>query len=161
MKRLVLGVAITISVFFPASPASAAKPTIERFPADQSFVDHSCGFAVRVHVTGIVIQITRTDASGNVRTFQSYPRDRQTLTNVKTGTTITTSLSGPQHFTQNADGSSALAGTGPWAWSPNPVTGDPGIFLTEGRFILASDSQGNGSFSTVGRVVALCPKLAG
>jgi hypothetical protein len=162
MRRLALGSLVTISCVLWASPALAAKPAIVRFPVDVTFRDHSCGFAVRVQVTGVVVEIQRTDARGNLVDFQAYPTETQTLTNLGTGTTITTNLSGPQHATIHPDGSSTLVGTGTWSWGANPRTGDPGIFLTEGRFVLVTDARGNRSVtSLVGHVVALCPALAG
>ena len=162
MRRLVLGSVATISVLLWASPALAAKPATFRYPFDVTFRDHTCGFAVRVHVSGMVVEIQRTDAQGNVVDFQSYPTETQTATNLETGTTVTNSLSGPQHGTIHPDGSSTIVGTGTWGWGFDPLTGDPGIFLTEGHFVYVIDAQGNGSVtSLVGRVVNLCPSLAG
>jgi hypothetical protein len=39
--------------------------------------------------------------------------------------------------------------------------GNPGITLLNGRFVLTIDSQGNPSFSSVGRTRDLCAELAG
>jgi hypothetical protein len=162
MRRLAVGLLVTIPVLFSASPAFAAKPTMFRHPLDQRFVDDSCGFDVRVHITGVVVDIQWNDASGEtLRDFQTYPQLTLTLTNQKTGRTITTSLGGPLHSTFNPDGSGTFVGTGHSPWMFNPETGDPGLFLTEGRWVLAFDAQGNASFSIVGHIVALCPKLAG
>jgi hypothetical protein len=162
MRRLALASVAVIAILCLGSPAFAAKPSRFRFAVDQMFVDHSCGFAVRLHVTGIVVEIQRTDARGNVLDFQAYPTEKQTLTNLKTGTTITTDLSGPQHATIHPDGSTTLVGTGTWGWPFNPATGDPGLFLTEGRFVFVTDGDGNGSVtSVVGHVVDRCPALAG
>jgi len=161
MKRFALGLLVTMSVVLSASPAFAAKPTIVKVSNDRTFILRSCGFPVRVHTTGFILDVFWTSADGSYREFQSYPQSKQTLTNLRTGTTIRTSLSGPERITAGSDGSSSFGGTGPWAWNYNPVTLDSGLFLTEGRFVFAIDVQGNATFSIVGHVVALCPKLAG
>jgi hypothetical protein len=77
-----------------------------------------------------------------------------------TGESITTNSAGPFHSTQGADGSFRLVGTGNQPWLSNPVTGDPGIFLSSGRYVISFDAQGNGSFSPVGYIVNLCGELA-
>jgi hypothetical protein len=160
MKRLAVALLATIFLVLMASPAMAAKPTHTRTPFDQSFVDRSCGFRVGVRFVGFTVDIQWTDANGDVRDFQAYPQAKQVLTNLATGNTITTNLAGPQHLTVGADGSLTMIGTGNWGWPFNPKTDAPGIYLTAGRWVFAIDAQGNASFSIVGRIVNLCPRLA-
>jgi hypothetical protein len=161
VKRFVIALLVTIPVLFATPPAFAAKPLIEKTALHQEFVDNSCGFDVNVNLTGFEIDIVWTDSSGELlREIQAFPQTKQTLTNLGTGKSITTNSAGPLHITQGADGSFTLVGTGNQPWSSNPVTGDPGIFLTSGRYIISFDAQGNGSFSIVGHIVNLREKLA-
>ncbi len=161
MKRklcLVLLLLLPLLVMGPS--ASADKPTMERFPVDDVFVDESCGFPVEVHIVGTVVHIEWTDEAGHVRFLEAYPGYRLILTNLDTGETITATISGPAHFTAEPDGSFTLIGTGIWGWFFNPATGEQGLFLTKGRFVTAVDAEGNESFSIVGEIVNLCPELA-
>jgi hypothetical protein len=88
MRRVAVGLFAAILVLFGGPAASASQPTHSRSVADVTFVDTSCGFRVRVHVTGYVVFIERTDARGNVHQFDSYPQLKQTLTNIATGKSI-------------------------------------------------------------------------
>lgn len=47
-------------------------------------------------------------------------------------------------------------GTGLWLFGTHPDTGELGIFLLSGRFVVSIDAQGNESFRRVGRVTDLC-----
>ncbi len=160
MKRLAVALLATVLVLLAPSPAFAAKPTHTRIPFDQYFVDRSCGFSVGVRFVGITVDIQWTNANGDVRDFQAYPQAKQVLTNLATGKTITTNLAGPQHLTARADGSLTIIGTGNWGWPSNPKTSARGIYLTAGRWVFAINAQGNSSFSIVGHIVNLCPRLA-
>jgi FlaG/FlaF family flagellin (archaellin) len=157
MRRVAVGLFAAILVLFGGPAASASQPTHSRSAADVTFVDASCGFRVRVHVTGYVVFIERTDARGNVHQFDSYPKLKQTLTNIATGKSITTNIAGPGHTLQRADGTTRMVGTGIWPWGENPVTGEPGMSLTQGRWV--ADTATN-TFTFVGHVTALCPTLA-
>lgn len=140
--------------------ASASQPTLERVPIDGTFVDESCGFAVRIETTGFIVRITWVDQEGNGRRIEAAPQAKQTLTNLETSETIDLNIAGPSQFTFNQDGSFRFVGTGTWSWTNNIDTGEPGLFLTEGRFVAALDSAGNFSFSRVGNMVDLCARLA-
>jgi hypothetical protein len=157
MRRVAAGLLCSILVLFVGPAALAGKPTMQRSPINDEFVDSSCGFDVDVVTTGFVIDIQWTDSSGGVRDFQAYPQAKQVLTNLETGKTITLNISGPSHVSVPAEGTPTLVGTGHWVWGSNPATGEPGIFMTTGRFVLDLDS---GAFSSHGRMVGLCPALA-
>jgi hypothetical protein len=107
-----------------------------------------------------VITIQWVDANGTTRTIQAFPQAKNTLTNLDTGTSITVNVSGPAMITEGADGSFTLVGTGLWGWGNNPETGEPGQFLTAGRFVFSIDAAGNESFQIVGQITDLCPQLA-
>ena len=160
MKRFALVLVLTLPVLLVGQSALAGKPTIERIPVDDVFIDESCGFPVEAHFTGTVVRITWTDEDGTVQIREAYPRFRQTLTNLETGETITNNISGPARIIERPDGSFTLVGTGTWGWDAHPVTGESGLFLSKGRFVFSVDIEGNESFSIVGTIVDLCPKLA-
>jgi hypothetical protein len=113
-------------------------------------------------VTGTTIRTTRTRDDGSIRIHESYPTLRTRLTNIGTGETIKVGIPGPAVIEVEPDGSSTLTGSGPWAWFDGlPGTGEPGIFITRGRFVAAFDADGNLlSFSLVGTIKNMCAELA-
>lgn len=159
MKRFALVLLLTLP-FMTARAAYADKPTIERFPIDDEFVDDSCGFAVDVQVTGIALVISYTDDEGVYHELDAYPQARVVFTNVETGEAVTESISGPGKLTIHPDGSFTLFGSGNWVWGGNPETGDPGWFLVQGRFVQSIDAEGNYSWSLLGgRLTSICDQL--
>ena len=78
MPRLIRVVVLaTLSTMLLAAPALAAKPTMERVPVDDLFVDEFlsevCGIEVTGHVTGHITFRSFTDAAGNVvRELNNY-----------------------------------------------------------------------------------------
>ncbi len=159
MRRVAAGVLCTVLVLFVGPAASANKPAIQRTPVDDEFVDDSCGFDVDVHTTGFVVDILWTAADGSVRDFQAFPQGNQVITNVETGTSITVNISGPAHVAVTAGGTATLVGTGNWSWGGNPLTGEDGIFLTRGRFVMSLNTGLVTDFT--GDLVGLCSRLAG
>ena len=161
MKRLAAALLLTLLALAATAPSAlAAKPTHERTPVDDVFVDTSCGFPVEIHTTGFVLAIEWVDEDGSLRRFEAYPQLRSTYTNLDSGKSIKVNISGPSHITESPDGSFTLVGTGNWSWDVHPDTGAPGLFLTSGRFVFSIDAQGNESFRRVGRITDLCAKLA-
>ena len=83
------------------------------------------------------------------------------MTNLITGKTIVVNISGPGQLTFGADGSFTLVGTGLWSWTRvNPATLAPGIFLTQGRFVLSISASGVRTFTSTGTTIDLCAQLA-
>jgi len=135
-------------------------PTHERIPADFDGIDESCGFPVEIHQTGFVVAIQWVSQDGSSHRIEAYPQVKATLTNPATEESITLNIAGPGQFTDNPDTSFTLVGTGNWLWGNHPDTGEPGLFLLSGRFVLSVDAQGNESFRSVGRFIDLCAELA-
>lgn len=160
MKRLSLVVLLTLGLLLVGPSALATKPTIQEFPIDLLFLDESCGFPIEVQITGFIIHIEWIDAGGSLRVFEAGPQIKMTLTNLDTGETLTSNIAGPAHITEGSDGSFTFVGTGTWSWNANPETGEPGIFVSAGRWVFAVDSEGNESFTIVGKIFDLCPELA-
>lgn len=162
MHRKVVVVAVVglfAALIVPA--AIAGQPTIQRIPFEDHFVSPSCGFPVQGDATGTVVDISYTDALGNFHEFQAAPQAKLTLTNLVTGKTIVVNNSGPGDVTFGADGSFTQVGTGLWGWARvNPVTLAPGIFLTQGRFVLSFSASGVRTFTLTGTTIDLCARLA-
>ena len=162
MHRKLIVIAIVglfAAIIVPA--AFAAKPTIQRIPVDDHFVTQSCGFPVQNDLTGTVVDISWTDALGNVHDFQAAPGLMQTMTNLVTGKIIVVDASGPGVSTTGTDGSYTLVGTGSWVWTNHdPATLAPGMFLTKGRFVLSFSASGVRTFTSPGTTINLCAQLA-
>jgi hypothetical protein len=151
--------ALSLAAVAPA--AIAGKPTIQRMPFEDHFVAQSCGFPVQVDAIGTVVDISSTDALGNVHFFEAAPQAKLTLTNLVTGKTIIVNNSGPGDVTFGADGSFTQVGTGGWGWvGRNPTTLVPGMFLTQGRFVLSFSASGVRTFTLTGTTTDLCAQLA-
>ena len=143
--------------------AFADQPTIQRIPYEDHFVSESCGFPVQNDVTGTALDISYTDALGNFHEFQAGPQFKQTMTNLVTGKTIVVNISGPGQLTFGADGSFTRVGTGNWSWVVNPAvlpTIEPGLFLTQGRFVFSISASGVRTFTSTGNTIDLCAQLA-
>ena len=161
MKRRIVVLLLTLLALVVAAPsAQAAPPTHERMSADFDGVDEACGFPVKIHQTGFVVAISWVGEDGSLHRIEASPQVKVTLTNPATEERITLNIAGPGQFTDNPDGSFTLVGTGNWLWGNHPKTGEPGLFLLSGRFVLSVDAQGNESFRSVGRFVDLCAELA-
>jgi hypothetical protein len=144
--------------------ALAGKPTKTVIPNPPDFVAGGCGFPVNLHFEGKTIHIEFTDKSGAFDRFiEAYPGVRVVLTNPANGKQVVAHNPGPAFFDSNPDGTATFVGTGPWLWTEfHPATGEPGIWLTKGRFVFALDADGNvTSFRIVGAAKNLCPQLAG
>lgn len=135
------------------------KPTIVRIPLDQEGVDQSCGFDVGIRATGIAVSISYTDAEGVFHEFLAAPQLKMVLTRLDTGNSLTVNIAGPGNFTLNPDGSVTIVGTGGWSWFVDPDTLEPGLFLTQGRFVLSIDAEGNRTFTRTGNKTNLCALL--
>ena len=150
---------VLLGVIVPA--ATAGKPTIQRIPFEDQSVSQSCGFPVEIDATGTVVDISSTDAQGNFHEFQAGPEAKATLTNLVTGKTIVVNNSGPGDLTFGADGSFTEVGTGLWLWTQlNPATLAPGIFLSQGRFVLSRSASGVRTITLTGTTIDLCARLA-
>ncbi len=160
-RKLVVVAIVGLFAALIVPAAFAGQPTIQRIPFDVHFVSDSCGFPVQVDATGTIVDISYTDALGNFHDFQAAPQAKQTITNLVTAKTIVVNISGPGDSTFGADGSFTLVGTGLWSWlGRDPATLAPGLFLTEGRFVLSISASGVRTFTSTGTEIDLCSQLA-
>ena len=159
MRRLAVVVLATLAALVMAAPsAQAAPPTHERVPVDDEFIDESCGFRVQGHATGVMLVIEWVDKDGTTRRFEGFPQGRLTLTNVRTGKSLTVNAAGSAHITENPDGRFTAVGTGNWGFPFDPENGAPGFVLFSGRWVFI-EAQGTTSFRFVGKKVDLCAEL--
>ena len=160
-RKLVVVAVVGLFAALIVPAAFAGQPTIQRIPFEDHSVSESCGFPVQLDTTGTALDISYTDALGNLHSFQAGPQFKTTMTNLVTGKTIVVNISGPGQLTFGADGSFTLVGTGLWSWTRvNPATLAPGMFLTQGRFVLSISASGVRTFTSTGTTIDLCAQLA-
>ncbi len=94
-RKLVVVAVVGLFAALIVPAAFAGQPTIQRIPYEDHFVSQSCGFPVQNDVTGTALDISYTDAFGNLHSIQAGPQFKQTMTNLVTGKTIVVNISGP------------------------------------------------------------------
>ena len=134
-----------------------AKPGREVIDLTDDFVNTTCDFPVEIHQEGKVIALDFGD-----RLLFAVPGATWELTNPESGASLRVVIPGPEFVAFNEDGSVTVRGTGPWAWGRrHPVTQEPGIWLTRGRFVWVFDADGNlTSAEFNGKSENLCHALA-
>jgi hypothetical protein len=160
-RKLVVVVVVGLFAALIVPAAFAGQPTVQRIPFEDHQVSEACGFPVQLDAAGTALDISYTDELGNFHDFQAGPEVKQTMTNLVTGKSIVVNISGPGQYTFGADGSFTLVGTGNWSWTRvNPADLAPGIFLTQGRFVLSISASGDRTFTFTGTTIDLCAQLA-
>ena len=159
----IAALAAAVATVLVAAPASAAAPTQEttQFESDEVY-DDLCSFPLRIQDEGTFLTKTFTDDAGHVeRIVITSPRYRAVLTNQVTGRSIRVNAPGPEFDNYYPDGSRTRVGTGPWTWGAfHPTTGEPGLFLLQGRFQIRYDADGNRIATTFdGHATNLCKIL--
>ena len=155
-SKLLASLACVAACCAASAPPSLANPPARAvYPPEDPFVlDDVCAFPVVVTSTGDTNVFTFSNSSGDqIRSLETFPGSTQTFTNADNGRSVTVKTSGPGHVSYDAN---TLTATGPWAWSANPVTGEPGLFTTTGRAVVSLDSF-TGSLS--GGLTPLCPQI--
>jgi hypothetical protein len=163
MLRALLLTSIVVAALAVVPAATGTKPLRETHSSQPDFqIDNQCAFPVLGHIDGGEIITTFFDRSGNpVRQIGVFPGNTLTLTNLRTGKSITVVSTGSYHAQANPDGSLSFASAGPGPVVPNPLTGEPGIWYLRGRLAATFDADGNAVSTTlVGSLVNLCPSLA-
>jgi hypothetical protein len=160
-RRLVVVAVVSLLAALMAPAAFADQPTIDRMPVETHGTVQSCAFPVQVDATGTLVRISYTDQLGNLQRFDAAPEYKSTLTNLVTGKRIVIANSGPGRYTFGADGSLTQVGTGVWSFlTRNPVTLEPGLFFTKGRFVLSRSASGVRTFTLTGTIIDMCAELA-
>ena len=142
--------------------ATANKPIREIVPSqDDGVFFGQCAFPVLIHIDGREIVTNYTDKAGNlVKQIVVFPANKVTMTNLRTGKSITRVATGSFQGRAQSDGSVSFKITGHGAFPSNPITGEPGIWYLSGRLFANFDADGNlTSTGGTGKLVNLCPRL--
>ena len=162
MKRFTLVVTLVAAALAVAPAATASKPTREIVPGqDDVRLTDQCAFPVLIHTEGREIVTTFTDKAGNVvKQIAIFPGNKQTVTNLDTGKSITVVATGPFHGRREPDGSSTVRVTGHGIFPGHPITEEPGIWYLSGRIFATLDAEENlTSIDYTGKLVDLCARL--
>lgn len=158
-----LEVAVTVLVALMVMPSAlATKPLREVHPSQGDVVIRgACSFPVLGHIDGREIVTTFTDAAGTpVKQIVTFPGNMLTLTNLRSGTSVTVMGTGSSQLRAGSDGSTTARAMGHGIFFPNPISGQPGIWYLSGKGTSIIDPNGNVTSSTLaGRLVDLCPRL--
>ena len=160
-KALVL-IVTAVSMLFVAPAASATKPIREVNEQGDGVIRGQCAFPVLGHIDGVEIITTFLDRAGDpVKQIVSFPGNRITLTNLRSGSSIEVMGTGSSQLRARADGSLSARAMGHGPFFPNPLTGEPGIWYLSGQGSMTSDPTGQVTEMALhGRLVDLCPELA-
>jgi hypothetical protein len=162
VPRKVLMLAVVIAVLGVTSPASATKPIRETNEQGDFVIRNQCAFPVLGHIDGIEIITTFLDRAGDpVKQIVTFPGNRITLTNLRSGGSIDVMGTGSSQVRARADGSLSARAMGHGPFFPNPLTGAPGIWYLSGQGTTTFDQNGQVTEVALhGRLVDLCPRLA-
>jgi hypothetical protein len=153
-----------IAVFVAISPAaSASGPTKEVNPSQGDVViAGQCRFPVLGHIDGAeIIKTWFDDAGSPVKQIVSFPGNKITFTNLRTGTSVTLPGTGSAQLRAERDGSVSARSMGHGPFFPNPLTGEPGIWYLSGQGRAILDEDGNVTSARLsGRLINVCPRLA-
>jgi hypothetical protein len=161
MPRKILMVSMVL-MLATAGSASAFEPIREVNIQGDFVIRDQCAFPVLGHIEGVEIIKTFVDAEGDpVKQIVTFPGNRITLTNLRSGISISVAGTGSSQLRAEADGSVSARAMGHGPFFPNPLTGEPGIWYLSGQGVLRLDEQGNPTSAVLhGRLVDLCPRLA-
>ena len=162
MPRKVLVLSVVVAVLAVASSAYASKPIREVHAQDDFVIRGQCAFPVLGHIDGVETITTFVDKAGEpVKQIVTFPGNRITLTNLRSGTSIEVMGTGSSQLRARADGSVSARAMGHGPFFPNPLTGEPGIWYLSGQGTMTLDQNGQvTAIALHGRLVDLCPQLA-
>ena len=161
MPRKLLVLAVVVTVLAVASSASATKPIRDTNEQGDFVIRGQCAFPVLGHIDGTEIIKTFVDKAGDpVKQIVTFPGNRITLTNLRSGSSIVVMGTGSSQLRARRDGSLSARAMGHGPFFPNPLTGEPGIWYLSGQGTMTSDQNGQVTeIALHGRLVDLCPRL--
>jgi len=161
MPRKLLVLAVVVTVLALASSASATKPIRDTNEQGDFVIRGQCAFPVLGHIDGTEIIQTFVDKAGDpVKQIVTFPGNRITLTNLRSGSSIVVMGTGSSQLRARRDGSLSARAMGHGPFFPNPLTGEPGIWYLSGQGTMTSDQNGQVTeIALHGRLVDLCPRL--
>jgi hypothetical protein len=163
MRRGFLFLATLLAVLAVAPAASATKPIRVINPSQgDTVIRHQCAFPVFAHVDGPEIITTFLNKAGDpVKQIGVFPGNTLSMTNVRTGASVTFGATGSFHVRALPDGEISVQITGKGPFFPHPLTGEPGIWYLVGRAKATFDADGNmTSGEIVGQLIDVCAELA-
>jgi len=162
MPRKVFVLSVVLAVLAVASSASANGPIREEHQQGDVVLRGQCAFPVLGHIDGIEIIKTFVDAAGDpFKQIVTFPANQITLTNVRSGVSITVMGTGSSQLRARSDGSVSARAMGHGLFFPNPITGEPGIWYLSGQGVATLDQNGETTEAILhGRLVDLCSRLA-
>jgi hypothetical protein len=156
MKKLLILIALFLGSMVNAGPVAAAPPA----PADFTFINRDCGFRVEATVTG---GSGINELPGGA-TIITAPNQRVTLTNVKTGESVTYVITGATHIDASDPDLLVVTSTGRNVLIVPESTPEveEGLYLTEGTVTFVLDDKGRqvSAFEGPGTVTDICDLLA-
>jgi hypothetical protein len=160
-RKILTMVSSVLVVLATAGPASATKPLREVNTQGDFVIRGQCRFPVLGQIEGTEIIKTFLDAAGEpMKQIVTFPGNRITLTNQRSGISITVSGTGSSQLRARADGAFSARAMGHGPFFPNPLTGEPGIWYLSGQGASRLDAEGNPTSAVLhGRLVDLCPQL--
>lgn len=158
MKRgaIVVVVLSAALVMLPAVPGLAKPPNVG---SGQIAAGDACSFAVDYVTQDRIRSKMIFDRDGNPVRFEVTGSQTVELSNPLSGKSMTLQISGPEQDTFQSDGSVLVKGTGPWLLWGAPLFG-PGLFFTQGQFVVRYDDQGGTVVKAPARATDVCPQLA-
>ena len=153
MKKLFILIALFLGTMINAGPVAAAPPA----PADVTFINRDCGFRVQATVTGG----SGVNELPGGATIITAPNQRVTLTNVRTGESVTYVITGATHIDTSDPGLLTVTSTGRNVLIV-PEGDREGLYLTQGTVTFVLDDKGRqvSAFEGPGQVTDICALLA-
>ncbi|MBT2551235.1 hypothetical protein [Arthrobacter sp. ISL-65] len=153
MKRLIVFAAVLLGVVVGGGPVAAAPPG----PADVTFINRDCGFRIEATVTG---GSGVNELPGGAAIITA-PNQRVTLTNVRTGESVTYVITGATHIDTSDPGLLTVTSTGRNVLIV-PEGDREGLYLTQGTVTFVLDGKGRqvSAFEGPGQVADICALLA-
>ncbi|WP_190606276.1 hypothetical protein [Arthrobacter ipis] len=153
MKKLIVFAAVLLGLVMGSGPVTAAPPA----PADVTFINRDCGFRVEATVTG---GSGVNELPGGAAIITA-PNQRVTLTNVRTGESVTYVITGATHIDTSDPGLLTVTSTGRNVLIV-PEGDREGLFLTQGTVTFVLDDKGRqvSAFEGPGQVTDICALLA-
>lgn len=154
MKKMSILAALLLGLVTGIGPVAAAPPDpIGSF----TFVNRDCGYRIEITVTG---KSGVNDLPGGA-TIITAPGQEATLTNIKTGESVTYVITGATHIDTSSPGLQVITSTGRNVLIV-PEGDREGLYLTLGTVTFVLDNKGRqvSAFEGPGQVTDICALLA-
>ena len=153
MKKVLILAALLLGLLVGGGPVSAAPPD----PIEFTFVNRDCGYRIEITVTG---KSGVNELPGGA-TIITAPGQEATLTNIRTGESVSYVITGATHIDTSEPGLQIVTSTGRNVLIV-PVGDREGLYLTQGTVEFVLDDKGRqvSAFEGPGQVTDICALLA-